>query len=68
VDLVAVRFDEMADAARRLCRRGGDGDHALEEEPQPVLPRAVGAHPLEVVAVSVAVLLEVKAEVEQRLL
>jgi hypothetical protein len=66
MDRVSVGLNQIADAPRRLGCRSRDRDHALEEELEPLLPGSLRAHPLQVLVVGIAVLLEVQAEIEQR--
>src|SRR4051812_22816773 len=67
VDLVAVCLDERPDRARGGGRRARDRDHTFEEELEPLFPRALRSDTLEVVVVGVPMLLEVEAQVQQRL-
>jgi hypothetical protein len=62
----AVAVDDLDEPTRGVGRGGRHVDHALEEEPHPLLPLAVRAHALQALVVLVPVALEVQAQVEQR--
>ena len=66
VDRLTIAFDHADDPPCGIRRRFGNLDDAIEKEPQPVLPRAVSTHALQVVVVRLAVALQVQTEIEQR--
>src|SRR4051794_12685463 len=68
VDRFAVPLDELPDLTRCVGGGAGHRNDAFEEEGKPFLPSAVRPDSLQVVVVRVTMLLEVQAQVEQRLL
>src|SRR5687767_2255899 len=65
MELLTVPRDHLHDAACRIRRRACDVDHAFEEEAQPGFPRSLRANSLEMVVVSIAITLQIEAQVEQ---
>jgi hypothetical protein len=66
-DLSLMFLEERQDAARRGGGLLGSVAHSREEEIEPRLPIAFRSHPIEQIVVCSAVLLEIEAQVKDRL-